>query len=58
MCRQTQLHVRLVPDKNCWVALPPAYVARLLDTQCSIPLVLQLRSLQGCRTSWGLFWGN
>ena len=45
--RQSQLQVRLVHEKNCWVALPPAYVARLLETGCQIPLVLLLHSTQG-----------
>jgi peroxin-1 len=46
--------VRLVHEKSCWVALPPAYVARLLETACQIPLVLQLRSAQGRNASCAL----
>ena len=47
--RHSQLHVRLVPsEKNCWVALPPAHVARLLDAQSAIPLVLQLPRRARC----------
>ena len=45
--RHSQLEVRLVPEKSCWVALPPAYVARLLESQSPIPLVLQLTSASG-----------
>lgn len=45
--RHSQLEVRLVPEKSCWVALPPAYVARLLEGQSPIPLVLQLTSASG-----------
>ena len=48
--RLKQLPVRLVPERSCWVALPPAYVARLLDAQSPIPLVLQLRPVQGAQT--------
>ena len=45
--RHSQIEVRLVPSKSCWVALPPAYVARLLEGQSPIPLVLQLTSASG-----------
>ncbi|KAK9907564.1 hypothetical protein WJX75_006024 [Coccomyxa subellipsoidea] len=51
--RLNQLPVRLVPERSCWVALPPAYVARLLEAQSPIPLVLQLRPAQG-RASAGV----
>ena len=47
MHRHSQLEVHLVPEKSCWVALPPAYVARLLEGQSPIPLVLQLTSASG-----------
>ncbi|BDA47966.1 probable peroxisome biogenesis factor 1 [Coccomyxa sp. Obi] len=56
--RLNQLPVRLVPERSCWVALPPAYVARLLDAQSPIPLVLQLSPVQGragapvCHVAW------
>jgi len=49
--RHSQLEIRLVPEKSCWVALPPAYVARLLEGQSPIPLVLQLTSASGTGSS-------
>jgi hypothetical protein len=43
-CRLSQLPVRLTAERSCWVALPPALIARLLEAQAPLPLVLQLRS--------------
>ncbi len=50
--RMSQLPVRYIPDKSCWVALPAALIARLLQAQAPLPLVLEL--LPVAPAGWGL----
>ncbi|CAK0784927.1 hypothetical protein CVIRNUC_008132 [Coccomyxa viridis] len=57
--RHSHLEIRLIPEKSCWVALPPAYVARLLEGQSPIPLVLQLSSPSGPNgRRWYVAWSG
>ncbi|KAK9837165.1 hypothetical protein WJX81_007626 [Elliptochloris bilobata] len=40
--RLSQLAVSHIAEKSCWVALPSALIARLLQAQAPLPLVLEL----------------
>ena len=42
-CRLSQLAVRHTAEQSCWVALPAGLIARLLQAQAPLPLVLELR---------------